>query len=189
MRGPQRFLGYFGRPELDDEVFLPGGWLRTGDVASMDAEGYLKISGRSKEIIIVNAAIKGSKQPQQLMALNYLLVLGAEFDAVINLDGFNELALGMTDNARTGTALVFPRKWPLRVSSLDPEYRFQVGKIAYLGERRLGWSRLLESTFARHSPTAILLWRLSDKSLQRQITEAQVAMDNPFNFYIAANFE
>ena len=56
MRGPQRFLGYFGRQELDDEVFLPDGWLRTGDVASMDAEGYLKISGRSKEIIIRGGA-------------------------------------------------------------------------------------------------------------------------------------
>ena len=56
MRGPQRFLGYFGRPELDDKVFLPNGSLRTGDIATMDAEGYVKILGRSKEIIIRGGA-------------------------------------------------------------------------------------------------------------------------------------
>ncbi len=56
MRGPQRFLGYFGRPELDDEVFLPDGWLRTGDLGTIDSAGYVKISGRRKEIIIRGGA-------------------------------------------------------------------------------------------------------------------------------------
>ena len=56
MRGPQRFLGYFNRPELDKEMFLEGGWFRTGDIGSIDEGGYLKITGREREIIIRGGA-------------------------------------------------------------------------------------------------------------------------------------
>ncbi len=56
MRGPQLFLGYFKKPEMNEEVFLPGGWFRTGDVAVIDSEGYLKITGRRKELIIRGGA-------------------------------------------------------------------------------------------------------------------------------------
>ena len=56
MRGPQRFLGYFDRPELDKEMFLEDGWFRTGDIGSIDGNGYLKITGREKEIIIRGGA-------------------------------------------------------------------------------------------------------------------------------------
>src|SRR5438105_4905013 len=50
--------------------------------------------GRPAQTIeLVNLAQGGYKQPQQLMTLNFLLMLGAKFDYLINLDGFNELAL------------------------------------------------------------------------------------------------
>ncbi len=53
MRGPQLFLGYFNAPDRPiEEDFLPGGWYRTGDVAKIDEEGFLKITGRRKELII-----------------------------------------------------------------------------------------------------------------------------------------
>jgi hypothetical protein len=42
-----------------------------------------------KEIVIVRTALFGYKQPQQLLALTYLLSMGGTFDIVINLDGFN----------------------------------------------------------------------------------------------------
>ncbi len=47
----------------------------------------------NKEIIILNFAQGGYKQPQQLLVLNYFLSLGQTFDMVINIDGFNEVAL------------------------------------------------------------------------------------------------
>lgn len=56
MRGPSLFLGYFKRPELDEESFLPGRWLRTGDLARIDAQGFVKITGRRKDIIIRGGA-------------------------------------------------------------------------------------------------------------------------------------
>ena len=56
MRGPQQCLGYFENPQLDRETFLKDKWFRTGDLAVMDAEGYVKITGRRKELIIRGGA-------------------------------------------------------------------------------------------------------------------------------------
>lgn len=46
-----------------------------------------------KDIVILNMAQGGYKQPQQLILLNYLLALGQNFDLIVNIDGFNEVAL------------------------------------------------------------------------------------------------
>ncbi len=47
-----------------------------------------------KEVIILPFAIGGYKQPQQLLVLNYFLSIGQDLDLAINIDGFNEVALG-----------------------------------------------------------------------------------------------
>ncbi|MDF0551982.1 hypothetical protein [Kamptonema sp. UHCC 0994] len=52
----------------------------------------------NKEIVILNFANGGYKQPQQLLILNYFLALGQEFDMVVNIDGFNEVALSNLNN-------------------------------------------------------------------------------------------
>ena len=52
VRGPQVFSGYWGRPDDTDAVLLEGGWLRTGDVVVMDADGFLTVVDRIKELII-----------------------------------------------------------------------------------------------------------------------------------------
>jgi fatty-acyl-CoA synthase len=51
LRGPQVFAGYWGRPDLTAEA-VQDGWLRTGDLATCDADGYYFIAGRSKEMIV-----------------------------------------------------------------------------------------------------------------------------------------
>lgn len=53
---------------------------------------------KGKELIIISLATGGYKQPQQLITLNYLLSLGQKFDLVINIDGFNEVALANINN-------------------------------------------------------------------------------------------
>ncbi|MBX9701423.1 MAG: cyclohexanecarboxylate-CoA ligase [Acetobacteraceae bacterium] len=50
VRGCSNFLGYLKRPELDPKDAQ--GWFDTGDLARMDEEGYIRIAGRSKDIII-----------------------------------------------------------------------------------------------------------------------------------------
>lgn len=51
-----------------------------------------------KKIIVLNFALGGYKQPQQLLLLNYYLTMGQELDMVINIDGFNEVALANLNN-------------------------------------------------------------------------------------------
>jgi long-chain acyl-CoA synthetase len=53
VRGPQVMRGYWNRPEETRDAFV-GGWLRTGDVAVMDDDGYFAIVDRIKDLILVN---------------------------------------------------------------------------------------------------------------------------------------
>ena len=53
---------------------------------------------QSKEIVILKFANPAHKQPQQLLTLNYYLSIGQELDMVINIDGFNELAVSYLNN-------------------------------------------------------------------------------------------
>src|SRR5512147_3050830 len=50
VRGASQFAGYLKRPHLNSTD--ADGWFDTGDVASIDAEGYIRISGRSKDVVI-----------------------------------------------------------------------------------------------------------------------------------------
>ncbi|MDT7767639.1 MAG: hypothetical protein QOI30_635 [Mycobacterium sp.] len=54
LKGPQCFAGYVDA-KLDAVAFDEDGWFRTGDLGEIDAEGYITISGRLKEVIIRNA--------------------------------------------------------------------------------------------------------------------------------------
>lgn len=53
VKGPQVMLGYWQRPEATDEV-LRDGWLATGDVVTVDDEGFIRIVDRKKDMILVS---------------------------------------------------------------------------------------------------------------------------------------
>jgi cyclohexanecarboxylate-CoA ligase len=52
VRGPSQFAGYYERPAYTAEAHTPDGWFKTGDRATLDTDGYLAITGRSKDLII-----------------------------------------------------------------------------------------------------------------------------------------
>lgn len=54
IKGPQIFAGYWQRPEETARAFTRDGWLRTGDIVSMDAQGFLHLADRKKDMISVS---------------------------------------------------------------------------------------------------------------------------------------
>jgi len=54
VRGPQVMRGYWKRPDETAKVMVSGGWLRTGDVGRMDAQGFVYIEDRKKDMILVS---------------------------------------------------------------------------------------------------------------------------------------
>jgi len=55
VRGPNVMKGYLNRPEANAATLLADGWMRTGDIAMFDADGYMTIVDRAKELIKYNA--------------------------------------------------------------------------------------------------------------------------------------
>ena len=54
IKGPQVMQGYWQKPEENAKVFTEDGFLKTGDIATMDAQGYFKIVDRKKDMILVS---------------------------------------------------------------------------------------------------------------------------------------
>ena len=131
----------------------------------------------NKEFIVVRVAIGGYKQPQQLIALSYLLSLGAQFDIIINIDGFNEVALPSTENIPKGVFPFFPRSWFMRVQDLpDPVIRSTVGEIFYLRSKRSKWARVFSKTPFRYSVTLNLIWKYYDRNLAMAISKDELIL-------------
>lgn len=89
VRGPQVMLGYWQRPDETARV-LQDGWLHTGDVAVMDAQGYFKVVDRKKDLVLVSGF---NVYPNEVE------------DALATMDAILEAAVVGIPDATTGEAV------------------------------------------------------------------------------------
>lgn len=129
-----------------------------------------------KKVILTHAALGGFKQPQQLMALNYFIALGGHFDVLINLDGFNEVALPGPDLVAKGVFPHYPRDWYFRTAGMDSELRLSLGRIEVLRDQRRKSARFFSGPMIRRSFTSALLWSLRDQRLDGRLASAQLEL-------------
>ncbi|GDI85103.1 short chain acyl-CoA synthetase [Escherichia coli] len=66
-RGPNVFMGYFDEPELTDRALDEEGWYYSGDLCRMDEAGYIKITGRKKDIIVRGGENISSREVEDIL--------------------------------------------------------------------------------------------------------------------------
>lgn len=122
---------------------------------------------RGREIRFVRLALSGYKQPQQLMALNYLLTLGAEFDVLINIDGYNEVALTAAENVRAKIFAAYPRSWDARLQDVvDPRVTSMSYRLLQNRAARCEWAKWITTSWFRRTKTANLIWIVREEWLK-----------------------
>ena len=116
---------------------------------------------KGKELKIVVFALGGFKQPQQLMALNYFLSLGAYYDVVINLDGFNEIVLPYSDNLPFNVYPSYPRHWNIYSrKKLNSKVQLLLSKQLTLKEEKSSLSKSFVDKKLHNSNFGLFLWAI-----------------------------
>jgi long-chain acyl-CoA synthetase len=154
VRSRMMFSGYHKEPEKTAEV-MRGGWLLTGDLGELDADGFLKITGRKKELIVLStgknvspALVENMIKEHHLVSHayvhgdghSYLVALvtlnpaeAAEHARALGLshDGFAELAASEEFRALVSAAVESANR---RVSSSESVRRFRILERDFLPE-------------------------------------------------------
>ena len=97
-RGPNVMQGYWHKPQETREVFTDDGWFRTGDIGSLDADGFLTITDRKKELLKTSGGKYIAPQPVEQMIkgsrfVNQVVVIGngRKFPAALIVPDWQQL--------------------------------------------------------------------------------------------------
>lgn len=102
-----------------------------------------------RELVLLNFAHGGFKQPQQALRLLYLLSLGAKPEAVLELDGFNEVAVAFENGRALGIHPLYPYGWQSVLPERLAEGRERLRVIAALFAERERLTKLVDESSAR----------------------------------------
>lgn len=106
-----------------------------------------------------------------MFALAYLLSHEAPIDVVVNIDGFNEVALPQAENLPKGVNPFYPRAWYYRTLRLHDQVALRrIGRASVLQDDRKRWATIFRD-MSKFSITRNLVWRVYDKVLERRIMD------------------
>lgn len=99
VRGPNVMRGYLGRPDLTREAIDPDGWFHTGDLGELDDEGFLRITGRKKDLFklsggeyVAPEALEGRYRRSPLVEHIMIVGEGRKHIAALVVPDFDQLA-------------------------------------------------------------------------------------------------
>ena len=148
--------------ELNVGVF--GGSFAAGLCAYAKTELRRVLAPPGKDVRVLCMTAGGYKQPQQLLALAYLLAQGAHFDLVLNVDGFNEVSLPAVENEPQGVAPIYPRAWFWRVGDLeDPDALKLLGELSVTDRDRRSWAKTFVHWGLDRSALLTQVWASRDR--------------------------
>ncbi len=134
---------------------------------------------KGREIIVYRLAAGGFRQPQPLMMLNYFYSLGAEFDIIINLDGFNDVAIPVAEYKNSALHPSYPRSWGHRVASTaSKDVIDHLAKKQVVQEAHLSKAQRMSNPWFRNSPISNLLWRIIDVRYTNKLGEINQSIGN-----------
>jgi fatty-acyl-CoA synthase len=151
-RGYSVMLGYWEDPERTAEAIDPARWMHTGDLATMDAEGYVKIVGRSKDMIIrggenvypreieeflytheaiSDASVYGVPDPRYGEAVMVSVILRE--GASLTEDELRDYCAGKIAHYKVPRYVTFVSEFPMTVTGKVQKYKMRDEAVEALG--------------------------------------------------------
>ena len=129
---------------------------------------------KDKDISVIGLGVGAHHQPQQLMALNYYLSQGGQYDILLNIDGANE-AFVPAVMAQNNIYPSYPLFWKQFISSFDNKEIRLIGAITFYQDVKQRLARVLD--IAPYSITVNVVWSMLDKITDGRIQQARIAMN------------
>ena len=172
---PEHALNASRPRQRQEDTVLVG--LLGGSVAE-DVEPYLQsaltryftANRLPRQPVVLGLAGGALKQPQQTMIAVNTLLLGGEFDLIVNLDGFNVLNGSLQGNFEQGAFPLFPDWWPKRVGRSSAEVLL-AGRIGALRREQGRLAMARETSILRGSALFGLANRYQQERAERQIIQ------------------